>query len=71
VNRMAEEAAFNEFVVARSPALMRTAYLLAQGSPARRKRNRRRAGPVKPGYLPRQSVKWNVSSSLVSESSRT
>jgi RNA polymerase sigma-70 factor (sigma-E family) len=30
VDRMAEEAAFNEFVVARSSALMRTAYLLTQ-----------------------------------------
>jgi len=30
VDRMAEEASFNEFVVARSSALMRTAYLLTQ-----------------------------------------
>ena len=30
MDRMAEEAAFNEFVVARSSALMRTAYLLTQ-----------------------------------------
>ena len=30
VEHMAEEAEFNEFVVARSPALMRTAYLLTQ-----------------------------------------
>ena len=30
MERMAEEAAFNEFVVARSASLMRTAYLLTQ-----------------------------------------